>query len=691
MSDKIISLCYVSKRNSKSTELCRIADYVDGDFDPYFHESNTDFYGSERDLIYGSSSTVQGEIGTIALYEWWAYLNANNEWRTVVTNVSNITWCEVFFTDCQNLKELVSVVKAGFHIYDYDRAHDLILCCKPSGNKCVGLRVERSEAVYKDQKLCLLEHVTTLAHVTFDTLYATGTCKCRYSPYDTRLYLAHNNACKVVGSVELKSKDEIIGKIIRQNITRDGLKRKERQAARTALEKLDMPSVIQTIAAQLKCSDDQAAKYAEEYIVRTRERMDSTTTLRLIDMLIENDSEAVQCLRAAVQKQWEETHQEQIKTAQQRQAEATAALEGVRKRIADAEASLQATQARQTVAESKAEEALLLQEQIEAEIQKRLEVFKTDYASVLVENAVIAATTMSPHQNSAINVSALKREDWTVVLPENGTHSGTLEENIDVAVEIWSEICANPDMARGLTLLSFAAYARNHPLLVVGEGAIPVSDIISSSICGQPSIKIHANDECQNYQNIIEEIEKRPEAVVCLINGLKSGYEHLRTLMQMCPHRMFVVTEMHTESLAIEPISLYSVFLPILCDYFYTGGRVEELPTYDCSNELHSKAGQMEARSIKQAKATVSQWLRDGFYPPVVLERCANLLALMNLFAGMLGINANTAMALAIEFLFFPLLKCMRKVDTLMARLEECTILDGDRKDMLISLISTED
>ena len=161
--------------------------------------------------------------------------------------------------------------------------------------------------------------------------------------------------------------------------------------------------------------------------------------------------------------------------------------------------------------------------------------------------------------------------------------------------------------------------------------------------------------------------------------------------MQMCPHRMFVVTEMHAESLTMEPTSLFTALFPVFCDYFYTGKQVEELPTYDCCNELHTKANQLETRSIKQAKVTVSQWLSDGFYPPVVRERCSILFAMMNLLAQMPGMNANNCVALAIEFLFVPLLKCMRKEESLRAHIEESAVLNGDRKLSLINFVGAED
>ena len=687
MSDKIISLCYVSSKADKTTELCRIADYIDGAFVPYYFEPGNEFYAENRDLLYGSTAFLQVEEGSIAVFEWSTYLTAQNKWFTD-TSRSEQSWCEVIPTKHGTVDDLISALKAGLSMNGgYDRSHDLILCCRASGNQSDGLYIAKSDAFCRDGKLFLNDGVVSLSQVRLDLRYAVGDCKCRSSKYDTRKYLAREDGCRVVGKAELKTKDEIIGEIIRQNITKDGLARKERQVARFALEKLDMPSVVEVIADRLQCSKDQAAKLAEEYVAGARMRLDSASSQHLIELLIENDAESVQRMRAAVQQQWDETQQEQIKAAQQRQAEATAAFDAIRKQIADAETTLQKTQERQAEAESKAEEALLLQEQIEAEIQKRLEGFKNDYASVLVENAVIASAAVPIQQSGTGNVST----GWTIVLPENATHEGSLEENIDVAVENWGEICANQEMARGLTLLSFAAYAKRQPLLLVGEGAIPVSDLISSSICGQPAIKIRTTGELQDFQNVIVEIEKKPDVIICLINGLKNGYDQLRTLMQMCPHRMFVVTEMHAESLTMEPTSLFTALFPVFCDYFYTGKKVEKLPTYDCSNELYTKANQLETRSIKQAKVTVSQWLSDGFYPPVVRERCSILFAMMNLLAQMPGMNANNIVALAVEFLFVPLLKCMRKEESLRAHIEESTVLDGDRKSNLISFIGAED
>ena len=313
MSDKIISLCYVSSKGEKTTELCRIADFHDGTFIPYYFNPLDEFYADERDLLYGSTAFLQVEEGSISVFEWSAYLTGQNRWYTE-TSKSEQSWCEVISTRFETIDELVTALKVGFPMNgSYDHLHDLILSCRSSSNQCDGLYITKSDVYSRDGRLFVNDEVISISRIKLDLRFAVGDCKCRSSKYDSRKYLAREDGCRVVGSVDFKSRDEIISEIIRQNISKDGLARKERQTARAALEKLSMPSVIEIIAARLKCSDAQATKYAEEYIARTRERLDSTTAERLIEMLIENDSESAQRMRIAIQKQWNETQQEQIR------------------------------------------------------------------------------------------------------------------------------------------------------------------------------------------------------------------------------------------------------------------------------------------------------------------------------------------------------------------------------------------
>ena len=688
MSDKIISLCYVSKRNDKTTELCRIADWIDGDFVPYVYNTGKDFYDTERDLIYGSTALLQAELDSIGVFEWSTYLSTSNVWRTETQKTTDISWSEVVYTKQDTIDELLQVLKRGYPISQYDRLHDIILCCRPNKNICEALYISKADAVFRDGKLCLLDSVVTLPRDTLDTRYATGDCKCRYSPYDMRKYLARKDACHVMGTVEVKTTEEVVGEVIKQFIGKDVVGRKERQNVRLALEKLMVPSVVEIIATRFHWTSKHAEKYVKDYILYMQKKLDSTVSLQLIDLMIENDSDSVQRMRVAVREQWEETQHKQIETEQQRQAAALATLEEIQSKIVKETEQLQKLQEQQLEAETKTKEASMLQEQIEREIQKRLEEFKKDYASVLVQNAVITASSI-PFSRSIENVTDSQK--WSAILPEGDVMDGSLDENYAEAVECWADICASREMAQGLAAMTYAAYVNRHPLLIIGEGAVEIADLVSSTVCGQSSIKLFIGDDTENFDSILKAISKAPDAAICAVNGLKTGYDKLRTFMQLCPQRMFIITELHAESLLMEPASLFSSFIPVFCDYFYTGGRIEDLPGYNCANELQKKADTITARELKEARVTVLKWFSEGFYPPIVRERCAKLLATINKLAQTMNVNANGALAAAVEFVFVPVMKCMRRENSLKDHLDACTVIDSERKANLISFIDMED
>ena len=690
MEDKIISLCYVSKRNDKSTELCRIADYENGEFVPY-RFTGTDFYDTDRDLIYGSSTFLQVDQGSIGVFVWSVFRTMNNEWRTETSKASDVSWCEVIYSKYRSIEQLVQALKNGYPMNSYDRLHDIILCCSASSDICNGLYISKDDAVYRDSKLYLNDRVVSLAQDTIDTRYATGDCKCRYSPYDTRKYLARKDACHVVGSVEVKSRDEIIGEIIKKSIGKDTLARKERQAARAALDSLSAPSIAEEVSARLNCTTDAAQKAVEEYITRTRMRLDSPASQRLLDLTIENDSELIQRIRSDIQAQWETEQSELLKEAERRREAVQAELEAVKQKVSEESDKLRSMQVQQEEAEEKAEKARMLLRQTEAEIQKKLDEFKNNYASALVENAVLQSAAPAPSRDTDSQLAKGCEDAYGIIVPKAAATTGALEENLDVAESNWAEVCSNREMAKGLTIVTFAAYAGRHPLLVVGDGAIEIADLISSSVCGQPSIKVCSTKNSMVISHIIKTIEQAPNAPICFINGLSAGYECLRMLMHECPHRMFIVTEPHAESLAIEPPSLFTTFLPVFCDYFFTGSGIDEYPIYDCLDELTEKHDEVTVRSRKEAKAFISKWFDCGYYPPALRERCADLLATMNLLTRLLFGESASANGIGVEFVLAPLMKCLNKPDPLISHLRESAVLERDRLENLISFIGTED
>ena len=141
MTDTIISLCYVKSIRERSAEICRIADFKDGTLIPYIQPPYTNFEGINRDLIYSSPSDVSGNVGSIGLYEWFAYQNEYQEWRTEF-HAYNMLWIEVVQMQCLTIGEIVERFRRGWSpVYTYDGKHDVIFCTMSSLNT-------RVEAIY---------------------------------------------------------------------------------------------------------------------------------------------------------------------------------------------------------------------------------------------------------------------------------------------------------------------------------------------------------------------------------------------------------------------------------------------------------------------------------------------------------------------------------------------------------------
>lgn len=162
-SDNVVSLCYVSSQNDKTTQLCRIADYHNGGFEAYTYDSTYDFRGTERDLLYGYRRDISGGIGTIAVYDWSAYQDAmTNEWRTS-THESEVSWIEVISSFKDTPEQLVEMIKCGIKLsMPSSRKHDIIVCCSAKGAYADTVYVSANDLVCINDVYTFSDEVITL-------------------------------------------------------------------------------------------------------------------------------------------------------------------------------------------------------------------------------------------------------------------------------------------------------------------------------------------------------------------------------------------------------------------------------------------------------------------------------------------------------------------------------------------------
>ena len=688
----ITSLCYVHNKNDKTTVLCRFADYKDGTFVPFVYNSNQDFYGDDRDLLYGQNYEVLANEGEIAVFDWYAYLNSDNQWRTYVKRNNDISWCEV-----QNLVQYDSPVKIATEIksglslpYKYSGNHDLILVSKTDSKGLNAIFLKMGNTKIKDNLLYFSDSAIKIPVGTIDIWATTGTCQCRYLQTEQK-FLKWNGGFTPKMQYKAKKPDEVVRDIIQGNLGYfdiEVLSRREKQVLRSVLSRITEPTIVDLVCDKLKCSVQEAHQYIDQFIETANLKMEKQTALSVIEKLVESDVEAVLEMKKVVKEQWISENQTIIEEKKKEIQYYTEVLQTAKNTAEDekkrVQQSVQAEEKKLNKTKKDNEELSKivndlkkLKDDLEKEIQERINHARTNLAGSLLDQALLISTAQ-PHQTLANEGKRIKTFSLKSEIEE--TEKAAVLDCHDIAVTDWTRVCGNEDMSSGLALLSLATFACNRSILVAGEGAETIADMLSVTVCGHKPLKLRISNDA-DPDDLATDIEKHDHQIICVINGIESGYMIMRTLMERFRSSRFIVTTLHEESLAMEPESLYTTFFPVLTDYFYNGRHVQQLTTLDCSDGLLTMEGsEEEKRSFRDAKRIVGKWLKDEYFPPLFMVRCAKLIASMMYLSKELDLSEKILRTAEFEFVLMPWLKCMRRKELFQRILEDERALDNEKK-----------
>ena len=702
MDNKIISLCYVGNKLEKTTEVCRFADYISGRFVPFTFDPNKEFYDDERDLLVGANNDIQAEEGEICVYEWFSYLS-DDKWRTNVKRRNDIPWCEVLYMDyIESPTQMIKMLKSGFQLNTvFDGKHDLVLVSKQnaSGLNAVLLRKEIIK-INKDT-ISLNADVIKVPVGLIDLRLVTESCQCRRSKFDKRRYLRSRDGFVEKKNYIVKEPVNVVKDIIQNNIgyfDSEVLSRKEKQLLRGIVSRVIEPTIVDLVCEKLECTIQEANDYIGQYIDAAKLKLDQQTAVSIIEKLIENDTDAVLQMKEAVKKEWLAENETLVANKQKEIEHYNDVL-----RTAEGAAREEKTHVQQEVNKEKGkllkletENAKLmesvnnlkqLKEDLEKEIQERLDRAKENLAGSMLDWALTMPVSQMP---APVSCEAQISKTFTIKYAEEETEKASVYDGHDVAQIAWNRICGDEDMASGLALIALAAFACNSAILVAGEGAEMIADILSASVYGQKPLKVCIRENTC-LEDLIQSIELHNHQAICVINGLESGYAVARELMERFKDSRFIFTALHGESLAMEPESLFSTFFPVLTEYFYNGRYVQELSTLDCSEELmRLQESDQEKQAFKEAKRIVSKWLKEGFFAPLFKIRCARLIASMTVLAKSLDLNDQFLRATELELVLTPWLKCLRKTELLQPILEENNDLDDYKKKDILNYIGAD-
>ena len=654
MSNRIISLCCVSNRNDKTTELCRVADYEGGRFTPYIYDPRQSFYENERDLIYGPSPFIRAEVGSYGVFEWNAIYTGEGQWWTEVDRRDDISWVEVVVVDVNSVSSLIRAMKYGISLPgSYDGRHDLILCTNTYASEDDSILLSPQEVVYRDSKLFFSDEITSVrAGKTNKELTSRG--KCRYASLNMKRFATSTAAFKLQNRYIVKTTAEVVNDVLRGNINRllgDAFSRKDKKVIREALSKFTDVSLVDTLMKKLNCSREDAEKHIRDYIESAEIKLDDEAAMSYIELLIDNDVAAVQKLKEEVKDQWQQEHEQELLQARHEIEKIQSDLENVEKEILQKQSMLEQIREEEYRSIENAKEAEKLYQSMQEKIRDYMSHIQDDMAGALVNYALI--NNQTPKMQQSISPQSQEHQNGFVIPVQEleNVEKGDLQNALLAAPGYWHQMAGRTRWTECLSLLSAAAFAAKQPVVITGEGADAVADMMTTNIYGHKPLRVVMSNS-DGFVDMVHAIEENNHDIICVSNGLGESYTAVRKFMDLFPESRFILTEKHEEALALEPDSFFYTFLPIRSDYFYNGNIPDEYSNMDCTDELFSADYTViPSRNLKEARAKTEKWFGTGYYPPIIRNRFARMQYLMARLDQKVHGNAKMAKLAEVEFL----------------------------------------
>ena len=644
MTDKVTSLCYVSKRDDRSTQICRIADYTDGTLHPYIFTPGSEFTGTNRDILYFVSRTDPVSVGEIAMYEWYVDTVNDKDWTYVSRSTTG--WTEVVETSMESPEEIVQAFSHGWSVSSaFTGQHDVIVCCVPQSEKVLCVYVHREDMQKGKNGITLNPGVEALETGMLNLENDTNYCTCRYSPRDTRRYLISRDYFEVLGKVSARSDLDIVSSLIQSEIrtlAQGMLSRREKQLVSSALEKLDTASLKEAVMNRIGCREERAEALIRSCVKHIEGRIDDKDVLAVFDALVENDTPLVERLKSQVAVIFERENEKLRQEAQARLAEiqesiraAENSLNNVREREKEARRSIE--RAKQAVAEKQQ-----FAEQVDAEILKRVQAFRENPAAGLLDFAFTSPSS------SAAQMAAAKT--YSIRRPSAMDEPVKIQDSFDHISSVWNEIVGYY-LAPDFTLLSMAAYICRQELLLCGSRADVFADAVARTITGRDAVHVNLSAPIPDLEAFLKELKSVSCPVVCFDDALGSGYDSARSAAAQLKDSLVLYTVRHPESLVMEPASLYISLFPIQTDPLLFSDRLEEEGA-NCTDQLDDLSAQLSGNARYVAS---ERWFDAVSATPLQVMKSQRLETALCLLADLTQHEENTGSRILETRILLPL------------------------------------
>ena len=552
----IDSLCMVLlKTDGYTKQLIRLADLDNGVFVPIRRDEE----GIARNILhYPPISDLPDK--TVAVFSWEPFYE--DGWKQDVRLLSN-NWIEVIEQPDNELLQLIEEIKAG--VSWSNGTHDLLIPFSEGEDHKLVLYWPQKQMrfISGDGKLACKADVISL-YIYKILKQDISECSNERCPDDRRKYYSQLSMSdqKAVDKVFLFTPHEVISTIFIKHIRSfSGLTNRERQAVRRVLNEIENASILHEISLEFECGLEKSQQYYDEYIEKVQETIsEDKWDGKLFQNLIDGNSALSERMLVAVESDWKQKNKQTV--------EQMAQLE---KDISSHKTVLAELDRKISINKKTMKQLELLEQAIHEKIRTQLGNARADISTLLTEYAFLLPTGKNMRSNPAIS-------DDNNFLVTSPLHGGQIEEaeNLEAAkynltTNLGEAGISDTKVATELAQFLISAYCNKINLLVAGSGGFDIATALSAALCNRKPAQLNLSLDISmaDAYNILAESE---EQIIIVPNALGSKkFEHVLSLTDSLPQKMFIFLSPFSQTLTIEPRGLYQYMLPIFTELYIAG------------------------------------------------------------------------------------------------------------------------
>ncbi|MDL2257545.1 hypothetical protein LJC42_00100 [Eubacteriales bacterium OttesenSCG-928-K08] len=378
------SICQVFFDYRGKPLLSRLADIKDGEISRFVKSEDVPYYFENRDRLFWSNGPR--EEGFVGIWQWSAVPNKSDPSTDYVTTMYNSTAKIIEIAELAECYTYADIAKALMtKPFPATQESKMLFTCKNASGQIIGLLCNGNDFELNGGHATIKPTTYTLPMFEIssaDILIAAGKKIYRFTS------LGMPQGIFKIRDPLTVVKEIVITRATSAAFRQKGLSKKEAQHCQNFLRELPLETMYQEIADAYSCTETQAQKYVEEFVLHADSYLSANDIdVETLAVALERNSGLVTTCKSLLTSAWEVEHTEKLQMAQQKLDEIESIMTARHTELSTLEDDYHSLQDKKAKVRTELDAQVALASDVELRVAERISAAKKNAADFICEMA----------------------------------------------------------------------------------------------------------------------------------------------------------------------------------------------------------------------------------------------------------------------------------------------------------------